>query len=89
MLLEDDDELADEAARLLERLVRLGRAYGVHVVLATQTIEGVKRLSTRRDSIFGQVPYRIALKTTPADSQAILRTGTRPRPSCSSVARPC
>ncbi|HEU4948300.1 MAG TPA: FtsK/SpoIIIE domain-containing protein [Kribbella sp.] len=75
VLLEDDDEPADEAARLLERLVRLGRAYGVHVVLATQTIEGVKRLSTRRDSIFGQVPYRIALKTTPADSQAILRTG--------------
>ncbi|WP_238173946.1 FtsK/SpoIIIE domain-containing protein [Kribbella kalugense] len=75
VLLEDDDELADEAAKLLERLVRLGRAYGVHVVLATQTIEGVKRLSTRRDSIFGQVPYRIALKTTPADSQAILRSG--------------
>ncbi|WP_460662411.1 FtsK/SpoIIIE domain-containing protein [Kribbella swartbergensis] len=75
VLLEDDDELADEAAKLLERLVRLGRAYGVHVVLATQTIEGVKRLSTKRDSIFGQVPYRIALKTTPADSQAILRNG--------------
>ncbi len=75
VLLEDDDELADEAAKLLERLVRLGRAYGVHVVLATQTIEGVKRLATRRDSIFGQVPYRIALKTTPADSQAILRSG--------------
>ena len=75
VLLEDDDELADEAAKLLERLVRLGRAYGVHVVLATQTIEGVKRLSTRRDSIFGQVPYRIALKTTPADAQAILRNG--------------
>ncbi|TCO40946.1 FtsK/SpoIIIE family protein [Kribbella antiqua] len=75
VLLEDDDDLADEAAKLLERLVRLGRAYGVHVVLATQTIEGVKRLSTRRDSIFGQVPYRIALKTTPADAQAILRNG--------------
>ncbi|MGW1345325.1 FtsK/SpoIIIE domain-containing protein [Kribbella sp. NPDC002412] len=75
VLLEDDDELADEAAKLLERLVRLGRAYGVHVVLATQTIEGVKRLSTKRDSIFGQVPYRIALKTTPADAQAILRSG--------------
>ncbi|HEY3016091.1 MAG TPA: FtsK/SpoIIIE domain-containing protein [Nocardioides sp.] len=75
VLLEDDDELADEAARLLERLARLGRAYGVHLVLATQTIEGVARLATRRDSIFGQVPYRIALKTTPTDSQAILRTG--------------
>ncbi len=75
VLLQEDDDLADEAARLLERLVRLGRAYGVHVVLATQTIEGVQRLATRRDSIFGQVPYRIALKTTPTDSQAILRTG--------------
>jgi S-DNA-T family DNA segregation ATPase FtsK/SpoIIIE len=75
VLLEDDEDSAEEAARLLERLARLGRAYGVHLVLSTQTIEGVGRLATRRDAIFGQVPNRIALKTTPTDSQAILRTG--------------
>ncbi|HYJ70246.1 MAG TPA: FtsK/SpoIIIE domain-containing protein [Nocardioidaceae bacterium] len=75
VLLEDDEDSAEEAARLLERLARLGRAYGVHLVLSTQTIEGVGRLATRRDAIFGQVPHRVALKTTPTDSQAILRTG--------------
>jgi DNA segregation ATPase FtsK/SpoIIIE, S-DNA-T family len=75
VLLEEDDKIAAEAAKLLERLVRTGRAYGVHIVLATQTIEGLQRLATRRDAVFGQVPYRIALKTTRADSQSILSTG--------------
>lgn len=75
VLLEEDDEVADEAVRLIERLMRLGRAYGVHMVLATQTIEGVSRMSLRRDAIFGQVPYRIALKSTQSDSQGILRQG--------------
>ncbi|GAB3768389.1 FtsK/SpoIIIE domain-containing protein [Microlunatus parietis] len=77
VMLEDDDDIAEEAARLLERLARLGRAYGVHLVLATQTLDGMSRLATRRGSIFGQVPIRIALKTTSADSQAILREGNR------------
>lgn len=77
VMLEDDDDIAEEAARLLERLARLGRAYGVHLVLATQTLDGMSRLATRRGSIFGQVPIRFALKTTAADSQAILREGNR------------
>lgn len=75
VLLEEDDEIASESVRLIEKLMRQGRAYGIHMVLATQTIEGVSRLAMRRDSIFGQVPYRIALKSTPSDSQAVLRTG--------------
>jgi hypothetical protein len=73
VLLADDDDIADEAAALLEKLVRLGRAFGLHVVLATQTLEGVPRLATRRDSIFGQVPYRLILKSAAADSQAMLQ----------------
>ncbi|MBO0828373.1 MAG: hypothetical protein J2P24_11390, partial [Streptosporangiales bacterium] len=68
-----EGEAGDEAARLLEQLVRLGRAYGVHVVLATQSLAGIQRLATRRDSIFGQVPYRVVLKTTPGDSQQMLQ----------------
>jgi DNA segregation ATPase FtsK/SpoIIIE, S-DNA-T family len=75
VLLEEDDEIAAEAAKVLEQLVRTGRAYGVHVVLATQTVESMQRLATRRDAIFGQVPYRIALKSTRVDSQSILGTG--------------
>ncbi|MEV4888927.1 FtsK/SpoIIIE domain-containing protein [Nonomuraea sp. NPDC055795] len=72
VMLAEDDPIADEATALLEKLVRLGRAYGVHVVLATQTIEGIQRLATKREAIFGQVPNRIVLKTTAADSQSLL-----------------
>lgn len=70
---EDNSSLADEAIRLLEQLVRQGRAYGIHVVLATQSLAGIQRLAVKRDSIFGQVPYRIVLKTTPSDSQSMLQ----------------
>lgn len=75
VLMEEDDDIARESVRLIERLMRQGRAYGVHLVLATQTISGMGGLALRKDSIFGQVPYRIALKSTPSDSQAILRDG--------------
>lgn len=75
ILLDGDDDIAEESTRLIERLARLGRAYGVHLVLSTQTIDGLVRLAGRREAIFGQVPYRIALKTTPADSQSILESG--------------
>ncbi|MFI6323244.1 FtsK/SpoIIIE domain-containing protein [Nonomuraea sp. NPDC050556] len=74
VMLADDDAIADEATALLEKLVRMGRAYGIHLVLATQTIEGIQRLATKRDAIFGQVPNRVVLKTTPGDSQTLLAT---------------
>lgn len=74
VMLAEDDAIADEATGLLEKLVRMGRAYGIHVVLATQTIEGIQRLATKRDAIFGQVPNRVVLKTTPGDSQTLLST---------------
>lgn len=72
VLLTEDDEIAVEATELLEKLVRQGRAYGIHVVLATQTLQGIARLAVKRDAIFNQVPYRIVLRTTENDSQELL-----------------
>ena len=37
----EDDKLAQDAAVLLEQLVRQGRAFGIHVVLGSQTLGGV------------------------------------------------
>ncbi|QSB05478.1 FtsK/SpoIIIE domain-containing protein [Natronoglycomyces albus] len=61
VLLAGNDKLASEAVSLLENLARKGRSYGVHLVLASQTISGIEALYAKKDSIFGQFPMRIAL----------------------------
>jgi len=65
----DDDKLAQDAAVLLEQLVRQGRAFGIHVVLGSQTLGGVFGLAR---STIGQMAVRIALQCSDADSQLIL-----------------
>ena len=35
----EDDKLAQDSALLLDRLVRQGRAFGIHVLLGSQTLE--------------------------------------------------
>jgi S-DNA-T family DNA segregation ATPase FtsK/SpoIIIE len=61
VLLAGNDPMAAEAVSLLESLARKGRSYGIHLVLASQTVLGVEALYAKRDSIFGQFPVRIAL----------------------------
>ena len=61
VLLAGNDPIATEAVSLLESLARKGRSYGIHLILASQTVLGVEALYAKRDSIFGQFPVRIAL----------------------------
>jgi hypothetical protein len=61
VLLAGNDPMASEAVQLLESLARKGRSYGIHLILASQTVLGVEALYAKRDSIFGQFPVRIAL----------------------------
>lgn len=72
VLLGGGDEIARAAVDQLETLARKGRAYGIHLVLASQTLSGVQELARSQESIFGQFPHRIALKTTPSESQVLL-----------------
>ncbi|HEV2292853.1 MAG TPA: FtsK/SpoIIIE domain-containing protein [Tepidisphaeraceae bacterium] len=65
----EDDRLAQDAGLLLDRLVRQGRAFGIHLVLGSQTIGGTSGLAR---STIGQMAVRIALQTSEADSQLIL-----------------
>src|SRR5204862_1815323 len=65
----EDDKLAQEAGLLLDRLVRQGRAFGIHVLLGSQTIGGTSGLAR---STIGQMAVRVALQTSEADSQLIL-----------------
>ena len=56
-----NDAVARQATALLEEIARKGRSYGVHMILASQTMSGIDALATKTDSIFGQFPMRIAL----------------------------
>lgn len=71
-LFEGEDDQAAEAASLLEHIARTGRGFGIHLVLASQAITGIRGLATKADAIFGQFHNRITLKNTPAESQAFL-----------------
>jgi hypothetical protein len=56
VLLAGNDPMATEAVRCCESLARKGRSYGIHLILASQTVLGVEALYAKRDSIFGPVP---------------------------------
>jgi hypothetical protein len=69
VLFAEDDRLAQDAAILLDRLVRQGRAFGIHVLLGSQTLGGTSRLPR---STMGQMAVRVALQCSEADSLLIL-----------------
>ncbi len=65
----NDDKLAQDAALLLDRLVRQGRAFGIHVLLGSQTLAGAYSLAR---STLGQMAVRIALECSETDAHLIL-----------------
>ncbi len=65
----EDDKLAQEASLLLDRLVRQGRAFGLHVLLGSQTLGGAYSLAR---STIDQMAVRVALQCSDTDAQLIL-----------------
>ena len=65
----EDDALAQQASLLLDRLIRQGRAFGVHCVLGSQTLGGAYSLAR---STLGQIGIRVALQCSEADAHLIL-----------------
>jgi hypothetical protein len=65
----EDDKVAQESSLLLDRLVRQGRAFGMHVILGSQTLGGAYSIAR---ATMGQMGVRIALQCSEADSQLIL-----------------
>lgn len=74
-LFETSDEISEEAAALLENLVRQGRACAIHVVLASQSINGAAGLLGKDERIYAQFPVRIALQNTISESYALFGIG--------------
>ena len=65
----EDDKIAQEVSLLLDRLVRQGRAFGIHVILGSQTLGGAYSLAR---TTLGQMAVRIALQCSEADAHLIL-----------------
>ena len=65
----EDDKIGQDAALLMDRLVRQGRAFGIHVLLGSQTLGGAYTLAR---STIGQMQVRIALQCAEADSYLIM-----------------
>ncbi len=65
----EDDQISQQAAVLLDRIVRQGRAFGIHAVLGSQTLGGAFTLAR---ATLGQMVVRIALMCNEADAYLIM-----------------
>jgi len=65
----EDDKLSQQAAMLMDRIVRQGRSFGMHLVLASQTLGGAYSLPR---TTLAQMAVRIALQCDSADAMLIL-----------------
>ena len=68
----EDDKIAQQASVLLDRIVRQGRAFGIHVILGSQTLGGAYSLAR---ATLGQMVIRIALMCNEADAYLIMDEG--------------
>ena len=65
----EEDRVSQAAAVLLDRIVRQGRAFGIHVFLGSQTLGGAYTLAR---ATIGQMVIRIALMCNEADAYLIM-----------------
>lgn len=65
----EDDAIAQETSLLLDRIVRQGRAFGIHVILGSQTLGGAYTLAR---ATMGQMVVRVALQCNESDAHLIM-----------------
>jgi len=65
----EDDKVAQTASVLLDRIVRQGRAFGIHVLLGSQTLGGAYTVAR---ATLGQMVVRVALQCNETDACLIM-----------------
>ena len=65
----EDDTIAQTASLLFDRIVRQGRAFGIHALLGSQTLGGAFTLAR---ATMGQMVIRVALQCNEADAYLIM-----------------
>lgn len=64
-----NDSMSKHSSAYLEQIIRQGRAFGIHVILASQTMANIGGIS---NGVWGQVGVRIALKCPKSDAKFVL-----------------
>lgn len=73
ILFSEGRQVSEPAEKMLNQLLRQGRAYGIHVLLATQTLRGIQSISMGQ--LTSQIGCRIALSSSEEDSALVLGSG--------------
>lgn len=63
------DNNSKASAAYLEQIIRQGRAFGIHIILASQTMSNIGGINY---GVWGQVGVRIALKCPKSDAKFVL-----------------
>lgn len=66
---------SDRVARKLEKYIRIFRAAGIHLFLCSQSIRGGSAALGSNSAFYSQVPIRLALKNSKAESELSLSSG--------------
>jgi tetratricopeptide (TPR) repeat protein len=69
VLFSRNDKVGLAAADLLEQLIRQGRSFGIHVLLASQSLAGLDALGSHVPQL---LPVRILLPATESDARRVL-----------------
>jgi S-DNA-T family DNA segregation ATPase FtsK/SpoIIIE len=67
-----DDAITKDAERFLSDLVKRGRAFGIHILLCSQSPSAMMGYILQGKNIYSQMELRIALRCKPQDAIAIL-----------------
>lgn len=72
VLFSQNDKLGATAAHLLEKLIRQGRSFGIHVILGSQSLSGLDALGRH---VLQLLPIRILLPSAEGDATLVLGDG--------------
>lgn len=72
-LFTEDDEISKQSAIMMERIVRQGRAFGVHLILSSQSYANVKGLDK---AVYDQMAVRMVMKCSVDDANMLLENGS-------------
>ncbi|PYY34492.1 FtsK/SpoIIIE domain-containing protein [Curtobacterium sp. MCPF17_046] len=78
LLASDADRVGQDAAAKLLSLVKLVRAAGIHIILASQEIGSIDTLGGNvREGLLAQLKLRVGLRNTPVGSEHTFGSGNR------------